>query len=190
MSRNKSDNADGMNFHRTYPFVTKTTVTLSLFLTLTVPLIAASKKWDGSVSYRSRDKQFFAVVRPVRNPTLHVATESTIAILGVDGSSLASHDFSSQWGDEGYIVTEVKWTPDSQYCVFRMRSSGGHSPMFAPIVIWNRKSNRIYSLVNYTADIVFLVAAPDKVKASTWPQMKTATISLHMLVESELSELQ
>ncbi len=162
---------------------------LSLLLSLTAAAIAGTRKWDGSVSYKSRDKQLVAVVHPVRNPTLHVATESTISILGDDGSSLATHNFSSQWGDQGYIVDSVRWTPDSQFCVFRMRSSGGHSPMFAPIVIWNRKANRLYSQVNYTADIVFSVAAPDKLKASTWPQMKPATVSLHMLTDSELSEL-
>ena len=62
--------------------------------------------------------------------------------------------------------------------------------MFAPIVFWNRKANRFYSLLNYTADIIFSVAAPDKVKASTWPNMQPATVSLRTIKESDVSELQ
>jgi len=151
--------------------------------------IVETRKWDGSVSYKSPDKRIVAVVHEARNPTLRVATESTVSILGGDGASLASHDCSSQEGDQGYIVDGVRWTPDSQFCIFRLRSSGGHSPMFAPIVIWNRKTKRLYSLVNYTADTVFSVAAPDKLKASAWPTMKPATLSLHVLIDSELSEL-
>ena len=178
-----------MNSNCTFRLATQTVAALSLLLTTTSAPVAASKKWDGSETYRSPDKRFVAVVKPVRNPTMHVATESTVSILGVDGSSFAIHDFSSKWGNEGYIVKGVRWTPDSQYCVFRLRSLGSHSPMFAPIVVWSRRSNRLYSLVNYTADIVFSVAAPDKVKASTWPQMKPATIALHTLGDSELSEL-
>jgi hypothetical protein len=62
--------------------------------------------------------------------------------------------------------------------------------MFAPIVFWNRKANRFYSLENYTAGQIFSVAAPDKVKAGIWPNIQPATVSLSTVKESDVSELQ
>jgi hypothetical protein len=161
---------------------------LSLVFAIAIGPVVASGNSENTHT-KSPDKHLVAVVSLVRNPTSHAATESTVSILTADGALLGKQDFSSQFGDQGYVVDGVKWTPDSQYCAFRMRSSGGHSPMFAPIVIWNRRTNHFYSLVNYTADIAFSVAAPDKVKASTWPRMKPATVSLHLLNDSDLSEL-
>jgi hypothetical protein len=61
--------------------------------------------------------------------------------------------------------------------------------MFAPIVFWSQKANRFYSLNDYTGDIRFSVAAPDAVKASTWPGMRDATVSLHALKKADIAEL-
>ena len=142
-----------------------------------------------STTRKSPDKHLLAVVDPVRNPTLHVATESIISIRDDHGNTLQKHGFASQDGEHGYEVDGVKWTPDSQYCVFRLRSSGGHSPMFAPIVFWSRKTSRFYSLNDYTADQAFSVRAPAKVNASTWPGMRPATVSLSEVTPAEMTEL-
>src|SRR5260370_28540484 len=58
---------------------------------------------------KSPDKHLLAVVALVRNPTLHVATESAVSILTADGTLLGKQDFSSQFGDQGYVVDGVKW---------------------------------------------------------------------------------
>jgi hypothetical protein len=117
------------------------------------------------------------------------SSESRVQILASDGTQLRTHDFSSSDGEHGYGVDGAQWMPDSQYFVFRMRSSGGHSPMFAPIVFWSRKANRFYSLTNYTADQAFVVVGADQLKALTWPGMQAATVSLSKMKPSEMTEL-
>ncbi len=154
-----------------------------------VEALPASKSAKDITTHNSPDKHFVAVVNPVRNATLHIATESAISIREVGGALLQKHDFASQDGEHGYEVDGVKWTPDSQYCVFRLRSSGGHSPMFAPIVFWSRKENRFYSLNDYTADQTFSIAAPAKVNVSTWPGMRRATVSLSDIKQNDVTEL-
>jgi hypothetical protein len=76
-------------------------------------------------------------------------------------------------------VDAAQWTPDSQFFIFRLRNSGGHMPMYAPVAFWSRSRNHFYQLVDYTADQIFSVTAPDKVSMETWPNMKPATIALH-----------
>jgi hypothetical protein len=184
-----SDNPIGMDSLRILRVLAARTTLLGLVSMIAAGPVLASENGNGTARLKSPDKHLVATVSPVRNATLHMATESTVSILNSGGSTLQTHHFSSQYGDQGYFVDGVKWTPDSEYCVFRMRSSGGHSPMFAPIVFWKRKANRFYSLKNYTADIVFSIAAPDTVKASTWPTMHSATVSLGTIKESEVLEL-
>ena len=115
-------------------------------------------------------------------------TESRVSIQRSDGTQLRVHDFTSADGQQRYVADGAQWTPDSRFFVIRMRSSGGHMPTYA-LVVWSRKANRFYHLVNYTADEVFSVAAPDKVNVSTWPDLKSATVSLHNVTESERNEL-
>src|SRR5579871_74489 len=59
--------------------------------------------------------------------------ESRVAVLTERGVRLATHAFTSEDKQHGYEVDAAYWTPDGKYFVFRLRSSGGHSPMFAPI---------------------------------------------------------
>jgi len=141
----------------------------------------------GQVQYPSPDHQFKAVV--VLSSKVTGSSESRVQILASDGTQLRTHDFSSSDGEHGYGVDGAQWMPDSQYFVFRMRSSGGHSPMFAPIVFWSRKANRFYSLTNYTADQAFVVVGADQLKALTWPGMQAATVSLSKMKPSEMTEL-
>jgi hypothetical protein len=116
-------------------------------------------------------------------------TESRISIQRSNGTQLRMHDFSSAGGQNGFGADGAQWTPDSQFFVIRLRSSGGHMPTYALVVFWSRKANRFYHLINYTADQIFSVAAPDKVNVSTWPDLKPKTVSLHSVTESERNEL-
>ena len=70
-----------------------------------------------------------------------------------------------------------------------MRSSGGHSPAYAPVVFWSRMKNCFYQLDDYTGDISFSLSAPDKVSLSTWPDMKPVTVSLHLVKDDQISKL-
>ena len=58
---------------------------------------------------------------------------------------LNSKSFASPRGTEGYYVATAQWSPDSQFFVFNLTSSGGHSPWFPPIWVFSREQNRFVS---------------------------------------------
>jgi hypothetical protein len=132
----------------------------------------------------SPDGKLMAIITPGRQKS-----ESRIEVCHRGGTLLRSHDFSSVDGERGYFVDGAKWTPDSHFLVVRMRSSGGHSPMYAPIVFWSRERNVFYHLTNFTGDQQFNVSAPNKVSVRTWPGLKLATSSLAKLSPSQVTEL-
>jgi hypothetical protein len=139
--------------------------------------------------FKSPDGRLTAIVMPVETRDRSGGDESRISILLGASKKLRAYDFLSDDGDHGYAVDGAQWTPDSQFFVCLMRSSGGHSPMYAPVVFWIRRTNRFYQLNDYTADTDFLIAAPDKVTVNTWPGLEAATISLHSLKQEQATEL-
>src|SRR5262249_23644314 len=54
--------------------------------------------------------------------------ESRVVIRASNSDTLTSKDYSSPRGANGYYVVNAKWSPDSQFFVYSMSSSGGHSP--------------------------------------------------------------
>jgi hypothetical protein len=54
--------------------------------------------------------------------------ESRVAIRLSDGETLTSEDHTSPRGTKGYYVFTVKWSPDSQFFIYSVTSSGGHLP--------------------------------------------------------------
>ena len=69
--------------------------------------------------------------------------ESRVVIRTSDSDTLISKDYSSPRGANGYYVVNAKWSPDSQFFVYSMSSSGGHSPWSFPIMVYGRQKNRI-----------------------------------------------
>src|SRR5262249_167505 len=45
-----------------------------------------------------------------------------------------------------YYVVNAKWSPDSQFFVYSMASSGGHSPWSFPMMVYSREKKRIAGL--------------------------------------------
>ncbi|TAM81947.1 MAG: hypothetical protein EPN47_11130 [Acidobacteria bacterium] len=140
-------------------------------------------------AFRSPDGKLTAIAVPADKKKGFEEYESRILILRREGTQIGMHDFSSKDGEHGYGVVRAQWTPDSQYFVCRMGSSGGHSPMYAPVVFWSRKSNHFYQLKTYTADRIFSIGAPDKVKVESWPKLQPATVSLSRVNEGQVTEL-
>ena len=70
-----------------------------------------------------------------------------------------------------------------------MSDSGGHSPMYKPVVFWSRRTNRFYQLNDYTANETYSVTSPAKIAVETWPSLKPATVSLSDVSALKLSEL-
>jgi hypothetical protein len=115
--------------------------------------------------------------------------ENRVEIQDAKRTVLCVHDFSSPDGEHGYGVDAAEWTSDSQFVVFRLRSSGGHMPMYAPVVFWSRSTNHFYQLDNYTADQSFSVTSPAKIAVETWPELAPATVSLRELGGVKVSQL-
>src|SRR5262249_1299230 len=65
--------------------------------------------------------------------------ESRVVIHTSKGDTLTSKDYSSPRGTNGYYVFNAKWSPDSQFFVYSMSSSGGHSPWSFPMMAYSRQ---------------------------------------------------
>jgi hypothetical protein len=79
--------------------------------------------------FLSPDKTMRAVVLPA-DVSLDTTPdmESRVVIRSSDGETLTSQDHSSPRGMNGHYVYGAKWSPDSQFFVYSLVSSGGHSP--------------------------------------------------------------
>ena len=139
--------------------------------------------------FKSSDGKFVAIVAPANKKRGFEERESRISIVRPGGTQISMHDFSSRDGEHGYGVGGAQWTPDSQFFVCRMSNSGGHSPLFAPVVFWSRKTNHFYQLKAYTADRIFSIAAPDRIKVDSWPGLQPVTVKLSSVKEGEVTEL-
>src|SRR5271169_1869862 len=101
--------------------------------------------------------------------------ENRVEIKSSSGATLTSKDNSSPDGANGYYVLNAKWSPDSQFFVFSMMSSGGHSPWSFPIMVYSVKKNQIAKFSDMingqpTLSGQFTIAAPHSLNASTWKQ--------------------
>ena len=99
--------------------------------------------------------------------------ESRVVMRGNDAKLLTSRDFASPRGTNGYYVVKAKWSPDSQFFVFTMSSSGGHSPWQFPTWVYSREKN---AFISFNAMIAgdpilsddFQFTGPHTIKAMTW----------------------
>jgi hypothetical protein len=124
----------------------------------------------------SPDKTAHAVVYP-SDVSLNTTPdmESRVVIRSSTGETLASQDYSSSRGMNGHYVYLAKWSPDSNYFVFSMTSSGGHSPWSFPIWAYGRKENqfvRLSDMMNGAPTLSgdFQFSGPHIVDASTWKE--------------------
>jgi hypothetical protein len=140
--------------------------------------------------YVSPDGMFVANVIPNGKEVGNKRAEDKIKIADKNGKVMSFYDFSSEDGEHGYGLDGGQWTVDSKFFVFRLRNSGGHSPMNAPIVFWSRSDSSFYQLNDVTGDIAFSVSPPDEVAASSLPDMKPAEISLNHLKPGQATLLE
>ncbi len=99
--------------------------------------------------------------------------ESRIVVRTRERKLLTSKDYSSPRGANGYYVFAAKWSPDSQFFVYSMSSSGGHSPWSFPMWVYSRQKNLItdFSAMignNPTVSGDFKFTGPHTVSATTW----------------------
>jgi hypothetical protein len=101
--------------------------------------------------------------------------ESRVVLRTSKGNTLTSKNHSSPRGMDGYYVVTAKWSPDSQFFVYSLSSSGGHSPWSFPLMVYGRKKNFIAAFSdliggNPTVAGDFSFTGPHSVTASTWKQ--------------------
>jgi hypothetical protein len=70
--------------------------------------------------------------------------ESRVAIRLSDGKTLTKYH-SPPRGTKGYYVFTANWSPDSQFFVYSLTSSGYHSPWSFPVMVFSRNKRVIAS---------------------------------------------
>ena len=76
--------------------------------------------------------------------------------------------FASADGEHGFGVAKAQWTPNSQFFIFSMGSSGGHQPWHHPIYFYSRTENRFYCLDDYVGPITsaFTLTKPNVISTT------------------------
>src|SRR5271167_1716834 len=114
--------------------------------------------------------------------------ENRVEIKSSSGAMLTLKDYSSPDGANGYYVLNAKWSPDSQYFVFSMMSSGGHSAWSFPIMVYSAKKNQFAqfsAMINGqpTLSGQFTITAPHSLNASTWKLPGDLTDKVPVIVD-------
>ena len=141
---------------------------------LPTPRPASSCKGVKPLAIKSPDGALTALVFPV-DPSLNATPdmESRVEVRAKDGHVIATRDYASPRGANGYYVVKAKWTRDSQFFVYSLSSSGGHSPWSFPMAVFSRDKDAIFKFDemiggNPTLSGNFTVADDHTVVAITW----------------------
>jgi hypothetical protein len=130
--------------------------------------------------FLSPDGTIYALVRSSKAP--EATKESRIELRSQHGRILTSRSYVSKDGEHGHGISKAAWTPDSQFFVYSLESSGGHQGWHTPVSFFSRSKNEIVSLDNALRDAVtnpqFLVSAPDTITVELMAGQKQ-TASLH-----------
>ena len=148
-------------------------------------LCRAQKRPESSQSERfpSPDGTIVVFVRSTKTP--EATKESGIELRSQNGQILASCSYVSKDGEHGHGIVKAAWTPDSQFFVYSLESSGGHQAWHTPVQFFSRSLNKIVSLDDSLKDAItnpqFAVSAPDSVTVELMSTKQLKTISLHGL---------
>src|SRR5258708_3179950 len=122
-------------------------VLVSVMTAAELPELAKQEKKQRR--YTSPDGGLTALVEPVSKEEGRSENESRIEFKFIDGRIACAIDYSSEDSEHGFGVVKAEWTPDSEYFVFSLTSSGGHQPWHAPTQFLSRKDGTVRTLDDY-----------------------------------------
>ena len=89
------------------------------------------------------------VILPVGKLSGHGEAESRIEFYSSQNRMLCALDYSSEDSEHGFGVVKAAWTPDNNYFVFSLTSSGGHQPWHTPTLFYSVADHTIDSLESH-----------------------------------------
>jgi len=132
--------------------------------------------------FASPDGTIAAFVRSTKAP--EATKESRVEVRSQQGRLLVSRGYMSKDGEHGYGVSKAAWTPDSQFFVYSLESSGGHQAWHTPVHFFSRDKSEIISLDDALKDAVtnpqFVVSGPDSITLELQSN-QTKTVDLHQI---------
>jgi hypothetical protein len=136
--------------------------------------------------YAAPDSSAQVAVVPVSKKPGRSEHESRIVFGSSDGKVSCTLDYSSDDSEHGFGVVKAEWTPDSQYFVFSLASSGGHQAWHAPTQFLSRNDATIRSLDDYFAAAGisksdFLLIGPNTIETEVW-EGKSVPVSVKLAV--------
>jgi|SRR5690348_317476 hypothetical protein len=148
------------------PYMSRFIVLVLGVLAITSPVAKKAHR------YGSPDGTATVSVIPVGKNGLE-QSESLIEFRTAEGKLLCGLNYSSSDGEHGFGVVKAEWTPDSQYFVFSLTSSGGHQSWHAPTQFYSSKTGAIRTLDDYLdgAGITnpdFTLRAPNILDTAIW----------------------
>ena len=134
--------------------------------------------------YTAPDGRVRVVVVPVSKEAGRSEYESRIEFKSSDGKIDCALDYSSEDNEHGFGVVKAEWTPDSQYFVYSLTSSGGHQSWHAPTQFLSRKDGTVRSLDDYFAAAGvsksdFRLTARNTVETEVWED-KSVPVSVKL----------
>src|SRR6266852_3314275 len=134
--------------------------------------------------YTAPDGGVRVVVVPVSKEAGRSEYESRIEFKSSEGKIACALDYSSEDSEHGFGVVKAEWTPDSQYFVFSLTSSGGHQAWHAPTQFLSRKDKTVRTLDDYffeagISKADFQLIAPNTVKTEVW-EGKSVLVSVKL----------
>src|SRR5437899_963523 len=94
----------------------------------------ASLRGKDGIEYKGKDGTR-VVIQPIRKWTrdpAYKSYESRVEFYSPQHEMLCALDYSSEDSEHGFGIVKAAWTPDSNYFVFSLTSSGGHQSWHFP----------------------------------------------------------
>lgn len=135
--------------------------------------------------YTAPDGGLTVLVTPISKEVGRSEYESRIEFKSFDGRIACALDYSSVDSEHGFGVAKAEWSPDSQYFVFSLTSSGGHQAWHAPTQFLSRKDGKIRTLDDYIAGagistVDFRLIAPNTIKTEVWKDQQAVPVTLKL----------